>query len=268
RDVLRLRAGQRWFDGGAGDAFVGQVYRGLTPFRERLSSGIAALEIELHGSKIRRPEGKPTHPGNISLKKKLDQISITDRADYVGLTYGASAWVPRSSQNGRYRLFVGKYFSEVSNEDIGATDLITDLFGLIPYSVDPDTVLARYLTLSRREGVIYIADGGPRSQFLSESTVKKRDGRIVSFLDWMREIPGIRVQHRPQSEDTVLSTLLMREIRTVSSARITKIQAFTAKNNIRFPKLKMVGKLSDADRFETKEFIETMENHVVIPLEP
>lgn len=91
---------------------------------------------------------------------------------------------------GQFRYLQGKYLEEYSFEEIGATDLITDVYGPFSYSADLDNVLRKYLELLNIGGKVYI---------FYDPQVLSINGNYDGIIEYIRSIPNIRVHFGPMN---------------------------------------------------------------------
>lgn len=86
----------------------------------------------------------------------------------------------------RLKILKGRFFEEISDEEIGSLDFVVDLYGIFAYSAQPDEVLRRYWRLLKAKGLAYILLSQSENGFAREGLVQARDGRELSLLDWLR----------------------------------------------------------------------------------
>lgn len=99
-----------------------------------------------------------------------------------------------------------KLIEELDFSKIKPVDLITDLYGALAYSLNPDVVLQKYLDALSANGEILVSLGEHLQPVHGD--VRLLDGTIVSFLDWLKSIPGIQVEHQSFRESKELGEVI------------------------------------------------------------
>jgi hypothetical protein len=81
----------------------------------------------------------------------------------------------------KLKLLQGRFLEQISKDEIGATDLITDVYGPFAYSQYLDQVLNRYLELLNQGGSAMIA-----YDQASTTMIRTRSGESVNVLKWLK----------------------------------------------------------------------------------
>ena len=75
----------------------------------------------------------------------------------------------------------------------GKADIITDVFGVMSYTYQPDLILRKYIDSLSDHGKAYILAFD--TTIGNNHIVIKQDGRKVNLKRWMKEIPGLKVKN-------------------------------------------------------------------------
>ena len=134
-----------------------------------------------------------------------------------------------SGANAKTQFITGRILERIRDSEIigrfGKADVITDLWGILAYSADPGLTFERYLRLLKPGGRIYTME------------LKRRvlvNGQNLSFVDWLRTIPGIEAETLPLPYYSAENPLALAQ--GAVSIRIRK----TA-DNVKFPRLEQTG---------------------------
>ncbi|MEE2959606.1 MAG: hypothetical protein VYA34_02595 [Myxococcota bacterium] len=90
-------------------------------------------------------------------------------------------------------LFTGRFFEDIENDelkgDFGAMSMIVDVFGILPYSSKPATVLNKYIDLLAEGGRVYI-----HMAVVGRNVVTCSDGSKLTFKEWLEQNQGIVIE--------------------------------------------------------------------------
>ena len=110
-----------------------------------------------------------------------------------------------------FRPFKGRYFENIPNDELlggfGKVTLATDMWGVLAYTAAPSVVLSKLHAILADDGELYLRVGPPDFQArridgvreakrssLYASTVRTRDGRTLTFPEWLAKIPGFKAE--------------------------------------------------------------------------
>ncbi|MBI4405695.1 MAG: hypothetical protein HY537_16170 [Deltaproteobacteria bacterium] len=169
-DLLKLGGQSTLLDAGCGEAYFAEQYVALTSDieQQRILIGPVLMNFKALLSKPSFQRAK-----TVAVDLKIRRTGIP--------SYG-----------GRLKILTGRFFEEIPIEDIGPTDLITDLFGVFAYSPRVDDVLRRYFSLLKNQGTLYIFFGDEKENYGLKSFIEKQGGKIP-LIEWVRRIPGLQV---------------------------------------------------------------------------
>ena len=93
----------------------------------------------------------------------------------------------------RLRVFK-EFFEKIPGKVLGTFDLITDIFGVLPYSAAPDRILQKYVDHLSPDGDLLIFLGANHELFGRNNLVAGSDGRVRTLAEWILENPTIEAQ--------------------------------------------------------------------------
>lgn len=175
--LLSLSERDHWIDMGAGEANAACNYLGM--LEEEVPEDIDGFWRKACEEQIQ------------NTYERLNKRPVSQRAYVTAVSYQASCSVPRRSANRHFRLMDGRFLHEIGEREIRKAKLITDLYGILPYSHNPDWVLKRYLDLLEEGGRIYLFCGRHQEGFLESSQVIGPAG--PNLWKWLENIHGIKV---------------------------------------------------------------------------
>ncbi|MFL5815414.1 MAG: class I SAM-dependent methyltransferase [Bdellovibrionia bacterium] len=94
----------------------------------------------------------------------------------------------------KLKLLQGRFLEQIPKSEIGATDLITDVYGPFAYSQNLDQVLNQYLELLKPGGSAMIAYDQAGTTF-----IRTRSGQSLNVLKWLKSLGRkdlLKVEHR------------------------------------------------------------------------
>lgn len=123
------------------------------------------------------------------------------RARATGVTYKfrtdtrassmAAPLRPALERSGRGRWLEGRYFEDIPDLELGQADLISDVFGVMAYSVQLDEVVRKYLRLLREGGIAYVFLGKEGEGEVEGRIWIWRDGARLGLVEWLQTLPGV-----------------------------------------------------------------------------
>jgi SAM-dependent methyltransferase len=170
KELQKLNGKSHWIDGGSGEGVAIEHYHqlGKNANASSYTGGEAKAALDAIGK---------TAPG--------------DRAFVTGITYHMVRNV-RPHYNNRLRHLVGRLMEDIPNKEIGRADLISDVYGVFAYTNRLDQAMAKYLTALKPNGSLYIHWGAR----MNETKITEKGKADVAVLDWLKSIPGIRVEEK------------------------------------------------------------------------
>lgn len=92
---------------------------------------------------------------------------------------------PRILHGGKFKVFADRYFEEIPLEDIASADIITDVVGILNYTLALDVSLDKYLKLLKPGGKIYV--------FIPPhiTDIETKSGKVFKLREWLTSIPGL-----------------------------------------------------------------------------
>lgn len=90
-----------------------------------------------------------------------------------------------------FKYLEGRYLEDIPASEIGAADLVTDLYGPFAYSAAPDQILRKYMEILKKDGIAYI--------FLrtDATTVNSQADGLGKYLN---SIVGAKVEWLPERD--------------------------------------------------------------------
>lgn len=88
----------------------------------------------------------------------------------------------------------GRFFAEISDQELGQFDLIVDLQGIFAYSPGADEVLRKYLRLLKPEGTLYLSLGSNQKDGFAFRSKVKAKGKTLTLAEWTAGLKGIRTK--------------------------------------------------------------------------
>jgi hypothetical protein len=177
--LSRMGAEDHWIDMGAGLAAAGYQLHGAGP------DSVPGFDKQLY-AKLRRLLGKP--------KDRLPKVTAISKR--IG--------GPKKTFGGKVRPMADRFLedipdSEIKGDGFGEASLITDVFGVFPYTDRLSQALAKYGRLLKKDGVAFIflgpwpAGGGDVAMFNSDVMV---GSQRVPLPEWMTTAPfkGLKVE--------------------------------------------------------------------------
>jgi hypothetical protein len=90
------------------------------------------------------------------------------------------------------------YLEDLTQENVRACDIITDVTGGLQYSEQPDHLLKRYFLWLKPEGQLFL-------YVKPDSTVIERNGSNVSMHEWIKSLPGVDAKDGSVEGSLILS---------------------------------------------------------------
>lgn len=188
-ELSRLGPDGHWVDMGAGEGLALQDY---------LSGG--------------RPyqTGLTPSPEIAAAYDRIRSVGMDQKARVTGVTFAAktsSLGSPKIMD--RFRLMKGRLLEDIPSDEIGQADVVTDFFGVLAYTKRPDVALSKYLELIDERGSIHVFLGLGEGGEFKRTLVTLPSGEQVGFVEWIKGIPGIRVETATHGRS---STLTIRKV--------------------------------------------------------
>jgi|GEM_PF-3550650 len=129
----------------------------------------------------------------------------------------------------------GKFIEDIPDDELIKSDIITDMYGPMAYTANPDKVLKKYLMNLKLDGVLYIHLGDGLDTFGIYSQVVTIDGKSLTMTEWLQSIPGITTEV-VKARSLVPDTTIVGD----ESSRVIKIKLTKDPNELEIPELKRV----------------------------
>lgn len=101
----------------------------------------------------------------------------------------------------RLEVHSGRFIEEIPQEEISKSDIITDVFGPLAYSGHPHLILKKYLESLKPTGEIFIFLGLRDDIYGRLNRVITRDGRYLTLVEWLQQLPGVKTELLIESRD-------------------------------------------------------------------
>lgn len=197
----------RWLDMGCGEARALQEYLGLLD--ENLPIGFKGVGFTLPGPGFHQVEivGITAHPQMITLlNASTGHRTSDDFATALQNSIHRAAEERKKYTKGRLIVYEGRMIEEMSPEQLGSFDLITDIKGAAFYSPKPDVVINRGIAMLKPWG---------RFIFLIPEARKviTKTGKVISMGEWLWNILGkdSTLHRAPVAEDGVYTFTILRD---------------------------------------------------------
>lgn len=214
QSLSRLKATDTLLDAGAGEAFFIEQY--LT------TSADPDARILLSPEKSR-------------LLQNILNLSPSKRARVIGV----DAEMRRKgipSHGGRLKMITGRLFEEIPSNELGNIKLLSDYFGVIAYTPDVDSTLKKYLEILSDDGEIFLFLGETfQDSFATLSRIHLQNGKRVSLLDWILNLPGIEATKLTSLGNDAGSVSLRIRILDRSKIRIPELQLMNIRSRPEAP---------------------------------
>lgn len=132
----------------------------------------------------------------------------------------------------RRKVIKGKFIEDIADDEMLKSDLITDMYGPLAYSAQPDQVMRKYINNLKADGVLYIHLGDDLDMFGRYDQVITTDGKLLSLSEWLESIPGLKVDIVKTKSLLPDSTVLGDE-----KSRIARITLVKPADEIEIPEL-------------------------------
>lgn len=104
--------------------------------------------------------------------------------------------IENGTRYANFRFLVGRYFEDITPQELtgefGKINVVTDFWGALAYSGQPDTILRKLLSVMGSDGVIFLKQRDLVSS-LDNSTVV-RSTQSLKFSEWLAGIEGLVVE--------------------------------------------------------------------------
>lgn len=116
------------------------------------------------------------------------------KATLVSVETPAVDLLDETSKDIRRKVISGKFIEDIADADLPKSDLITDLYGPMAYTSQPNKVLRKYVDNLKQDGVAYIYLGEDLDMFGKLNQIATKDGKVLSFTEWIEAIPGLKTE--------------------------------------------------------------------------
>ncbi len=177
-ELSNLDESKTWLDSGSGDFQAIENYK-----------TDSYNELDNYYMSVRNLD--PTAETYLTKKalRSIYESSPHSRSKTIGISFTSNRDIPVMEN---HKTMLGRFLENIPDSEIGSVDLITDIFGPYAYSHQADQVLSKYLRLLTSEGSIYLFLGNPEIDGVSG--VVERKGASLTLEEWVRSIPGLRVE--------------------------------------------------------------------------
>jgi len=131
-------------------------------------------------------------------------------ANVTAVTYTLTEYRREKFQNQpKLNLLSGRFLSDISVRELtdrfGKADVILDFWGVLAYTDHLSEDLQKYIDVAKPGAQIYMVVGPREYDYVSgfgrrkskssvfRSTVRTRQGEVITVPDWLRTIPGLHV---------------------------------------------------------------------------
>lgn len=126
-----------------------------------------------------------------------DAIAVRQVLSETGASKMKATAISLESQaesEGNLKVLKGRYIETIPSSEIAKAQLITDFFGPLAYSGQPDLILKKYFEALAQDGQIFIFLGIGHENYGTANRIVTKDGRYLTLVDWIRQIPGIKAE--------------------------------------------------------------------------
>lgn len=122
-----------------------------------------------------------------------DAIAIQEFVAANPSARGTAISVESSAESTR-RLDVlkGQFIEDIPNDRVAKARVVTDAIGGLAYSGTPHLVLRKYFDWIEANGEVFVFMG-TRDVYGLTNRVITSDGKYLNLIDWLKQIPGIKV---------------------------------------------------------------------------
>ena len=114
------------------------------------------------------------------------------------------------------------YLEDLTQDDIRACDIITDVEGGLQYTEQPDLLIKRYLLWLKPSGKMFL-------YIKPETTFVEKAGKKLTFIEWLKGIPGLKVENGASDG----SLIVMKEQASHAIPRLKLVETKITDNLIR-----------------------------------
>ncbi|MBN8541276.1 MAG: hypothetical protein J0L82_12865 [Deltaproteobacteria bacterium] len=98
----------------------------------------------------------------------------------------------KAESSDRLTVIKGQFIEDIPNGKVAKGRVVTDLIGGLAYSGTPHLILRQYFDWADANGEIFVFMG-TRDVYGLKNRVITADGRYLNLIDWIKGIPGIKV---------------------------------------------------------------------------
>lgn len=134
----------------------------------------------------------------------------------------------------KVRVLKGRYIENIPHKEFIKADLITDVFGPMAYSSEPDKVLAKYLEILKPDGEIHIFLGSKEEIFGRNNQFITTHNQLLDFIEWLQSIPGLEISPRKEAREDDMIPFEVWSVkikkRSDHAVKVPKLQVRSFKN--------------------------------------
>ncbi|MBK7891994.1 MAG: hypothetical protein IPJ84_14495 [Bdellovibrionales bacterium] len=114
-------------------------------------------------------------------------VAANPRARGTAISVESSA-----ESKGRMSVLKGQFIEDIPSDRVEKARVVTDVIGGLAYSGTPHLVLRKYFDWLETTGEIFVFMG-TRDVYGLTNRVITSDGKYLNLIDWIKQIPGIKV---------------------------------------------------------------------------
>ena len=88
----------------------------------------------------------------------------------------------------------GRYVEAIPTKEIGQADIITDYYGPMTYTLEPMSVLKKYVEMLKPGGSIYIRFGNGGGTVYLPNRSENIYGKTLNLPDYLARLPGLKIR--------------------------------------------------------------------------
>lgn len=122
-----------------------------------------------------------------------DAIAIQEFVAANPRARGTAISVESSAESkGRMSVLKGQFIEDIPSDRVEKARVVTDVIGGLAYSGTPHLVLRKYFDWLETTGEVFVFMG-TRDVYGLTNRVITSDGKYLNLIDWIKQIPGIKV---------------------------------------------------------------------------
>lgn len=99
-----------------------------------------------------------------------------------------------TAKGGKITRINGEDAAKTTKLEKGSYDVFFDTHGANAYTDRPDLVMQKIVDALKTDGKYHLFGGGGADNWALNNKVILEDGKVVSYIDWLKTIPGIKVE--------------------------------------------------------------------------